>query len=200
MSLKKPLSENDLSRLFNLLRHPLRREILRQLSVSPQTYSQLLRKLDVKESSFLNYHLRKMDGLLVEKNSDGKYKLNAIGKICSELVLRVDEGKNIYNLSKLQQLIENLKSTALGSQITFFLLTIILLLELIKLHVIDIGLTIGSLIGGTAFSSVLIFFIYRKQGNEIDWYERKEKISAFLLFLTIYIIVHIIVHIAFKLL
>jgi len=71
MPLTDQLSEKELSRIFNLLKHPLRREILRQLSKNSQTYSQLLRKLNVKESSFLNYHLRKMDGLLIEKMTMG---------------------------------------------------------------------------------------------------------------------------------
>ncbi|MEX2701745.1 MAG: hypothetical protein Q6368_001560 [Candidatus Baldrarchaeota archaeon] len=52
MPLTDQLSEKELSRIFNLLKHPLRREILRQLSKNSQTYSQLLRKLNVKESSF----------------------------------------------------------------------------------------------------------------------------------------------------
>ncbi|GAI71857.1 unnamed protein product, partial [marine sediment metagenome] len=43
----KYLSEKELSQIFNLLKHPLRRGILKQLSKSPQTYSQILKNLNI---------------------------------------------------------------------------------------------------------------------------------------------------------
>jgi len=200
MPLTKQLSEKELSRTFNLLKHPLRREILRQLSENSQTYSQLLRKLNVKESSFLNYHLRKMDGLLIEKDDDGKYKLSEIGEICSQLVLKIKEREDIDRFGKFQQLVENLRLTALGTQIILFLLVIVLLSELTALNVVDTWSTIRYFSGGITFSSVLLFFISRKYRREAEEFESKEKIGVFLLILTIYIPVQTIIQIAFKLL
>ena len=200
MPLTDQLSEKELSRIFNLLKHPLRREILRRLSKNSQTYSQLLRKLNVKESSFLNYHLRKMDGLLIEKNDDGKYKLSEIGEICSQLALKIKEKEDIDRFDKFRQLVENLKLTVLGTQIILFLLVIVLLSELTALNVVNTRSTIRYFAGGIAFSSVLLFFIGRKYRREAEEFESKEKIGVFLLILTIYILVQTIIQIAFKLL
>ena len=54
----KQLSEKELTQIFKLLKHPLRRAILKQLSKSPRAYSQILKNLNIQESSILNYHLR----------------------------------------------------------------------------------------------------------------------------------------------
>jgi len=119
MHLSEVLSEEDLSRIFDILKHPLRREIIRQLSNKPQTYTQILKKLNVKESSFLNYHLRKMESLLIRK-SNGKYELNEVGAICSQLVLRVKENVNISRFKNLQQMVMHLRLTMNTLQIVFF--------------------------------------------------------------------------------
>ncbi|GAG95051.1 unnamed protein product, partial [marine sediment metagenome] len=112
--------------IFNLLKHPLRRGILKQLSKSPQAYSQILRNLNIQESSILNYHLREMGDLLIKKDVDGKYVLNEIGEICLQLILRVKEKEDIHSFNKFQILIENLKSTLFLFQIVFLPLVVIL--------------------------------------------------------------------------
>ena len=98
----KQLSEKELTRIFNLLKHPLRRAILKQLSESPRAYSQILKNLNIQESSILNYHLREMDDLVIKKDVNGKYELNEVGKICLQLVLKVKENEDIRRFNKLQ--------------------------------------------------------------------------------------------------
>ncbi|MHA1454676.1 MAG: winged helix-turn-helix domain-containing protein [Promethearchaeota archaeon] len=84
----KQLTEKELSQIFNLLKHPLRRGILKQLSKSPQAYSQILKNLKIPESSILNYHLREMVDLMIIKDVNGKYELNEVGQICLQLLLK----------------------------------------------------------------------------------------------------------------
>ena len=98
----KQLSEKELTQIFNLLKHPLRRAILKQLSKSPRAYSQILKNLNIQESSILNYHLREMGDLMIKKDVTGKYELNEVGKICLQLVLKVKENEDIHRFNKLQ--------------------------------------------------------------------------------------------------
>jgi len=98
----KQLSEKELTQIFNLLKHPLRRAILKQLSKSPRAYSQILKNLNIQESSILNYHLREMADLMIKKDVNGKYELNEVGKICLQLILKVKENEDIHRFNKLQ--------------------------------------------------------------------------------------------------
>ena len=98
----KQLSEKELTQIFKLLKHPLRRAILKQLSKSPRAYSQILKNLNIQESSILNYHLREMDDLMIKKDVNGKYELNEVGEVCLQLVLKVKENEDIHRFNKLQ--------------------------------------------------------------------------------------------------
>jgi len=98
----KQLSEKELTQIFNMLKHPLRRAILKQLSKGPRAYSQILKNLNIQESSVLNYHLREMGDLMIKKDVNGKYELNEVGKICLQLVLKVKEKEDIRRFNKLQ--------------------------------------------------------------------------------------------------
>jgi len=62
--------------LFDSLRHPLRRRLLRELSLGPRSFSDLKRLLGI-DSSHLSYHIRKM-GELVSKHG-GRYSLTGLG-------------------------------------------------------------------------------------------------------------------------
>ncbi len=63
--------------MFSSLKHAARRKILRILSETPITFSELLEKLGVS-SSHLTYHLENL-GELVSKTDDGKYRLSSFG-------------------------------------------------------------------------------------------------------------------------
>lgn len=62
---------------YKALDHHIRQEIVTLLAKMPQTYSQLLVKLDI-ESGHLAYHIRNLDELL-EKDEQGNYQLNTKG-------------------------------------------------------------------------------------------------------------------------
>ena len=199
--INKYLSEKELSQIFNLLKHPLRRGILKQLSKSPQAYSQILKNLNIQESSILNYHLREMDDLLIKKDVNGKYMLNEIGEICLQLVLKVKEKEDIHSFNKLQIVIENLKSTIFLFQIIFLPLVVILALELYLLNIIDFGSILGMFTSGAIFSIVISTGVFKvRKESESTWvgkFGKKEKFGTFSMLFTIWILTQIIVSLIF---
>ncbi len=190
------LSEKDLTLIFNLLKHPLRRGIIKLLSESPQHYSSILKKLNISESSILNYHLREMDELLIKKDNNAKYTLTEVGDICLQLILRVKEEK-IYSYDKLQRLVEKLKSLIFLIQLTFFPVVLILSLVLYFLNIINLGAIIGIFSSGIIISILLstsIFLINKeiKSANRISFkMENQDKLSIFTTILTFWILIQI---------
>ncbi len=199
--INKYLSEKELSQIFNLLKHPLRRGILKQLSKSPQAYSQILKNLNIPESSILNYHLREMDDLLIKKDVNGKYILNEIGEICLQLILRVKEKEDIHSFNKFQILIENLKSTLFLFQIVFLPLVVILALELYLLNIINFGTILGIFTSGAIFSIVMSTGVLIKkkesESRSVVKFEKKEKFGMFSVLFTIWILAQTIVSLLF---
>jgi len=192
----KQLSEKDLTQIFNLLKHPLRRAILKQLSKSPRAYSQILKNLNIQESSILNYHLREMDDLMIKKDVNGKYELNEVGKICLQLVLKVKEKEDIHRFNKLQLVVAYLKSAIYCIQITFSVLVIILVLELYLLNIIYFSSILEIFASGAIFSiliSTSVFIIFEKsESSGINKLEKKEKLGTYSILFTIYILVRTI--------
>ncbi len=193
----KQLSEKELTQIFNLLKHPLRRAILKQLSKSPRAYSQILKNLNIQESSILNYHLREMDDLMIKKDVNGKYELNEVGEICLQLVLKVKEKDDINRFNKLQLVVAQLKRAINFIQITFSVLVIILVLELYLLNIIDFSSFLFMFALGAVFSIVLsngVFKVIEKsESNEINKLEKKEKLGMYFRSFTINILVFTIV-------
>lgn len=197
----KILSEKELSQIFNLLKHPLRRGILKQLSESPQAYSQILKNLNIPESSILNYHLREMDDLLIKKDVNGKYILTEIGEICLQLVLKVKEKEDIHRFNKLQLVVERLKLTIYFIQIVFLPLVVILALELYLLNIINFGTILGIFTSGAIFSTVTSISIFKVnkefESISISKFEKKEKFGTFSMLFNIGTLTQIIVSLLF---
>ena len=63
---------------FEAIAHPLRIKILKLLAERPMGFSELKRELRIKSSGKLDFHLRKLGGLIA-LNSDGKYTLTKEG-------------------------------------------------------------------------------------------------------------------------
>jgi len=188
----KQLSEKELTQIFNLLKHPLRRAILKQLSKSPRAYSQILKNLNIQESSILNYHLREMGDLMIKKDVNGKYELNEVGKICLQLVLKVKEKEDIHRFNKLQLVVAYLKSAIYCIQITFSVLVIILILELYLLNIIDFSSILGIFASGAVFSIGLFIINEKSESTEINKLEKKEKLGTYSTLFTIIILVQTI--------
>jgi DNA-binding transcriptional ArsR family regulator len=95
--------DDTYSTIFTALKHPIRRNILRRLSTSSATYTELLNELDI-ENGLLTYHLDSMRDL-VKKKEDGSYCLSEFGKAGLSLIQRVEEpirkeSLSFYGLTK----------------------------------------------------------------------------------------------------
>ena len=64
--------------LFDAISHPLRIEILKELSKRPMRFAEIKRELKIVSSGLLDYHLRKLDGLIMI-DRDGLYTLTERG-------------------------------------------------------------------------------------------------------------------------
>ena len=191
--INKYLSEKELSQIFNLLKHPLRRGILKQLSKSPQAYSQILKNLNIPESSILNYHLREMDDLLIKKDVNGKYIVNEIGEICLQLILKVKEKEDIHSFNKLQLLVEKLKLTIFLIQIAFLPLVVILALELFLLNIIDFGSILEIFATGVIFSTVSGAGVIAINKGSTSKLEKKELLGIYSIYFAIWILMYTII-------
>lgn len=69
--------ESTYSSIFQALKHPIRRRILRMLDHQPLTYTEILTELGV-DNGLLNYHLENLTELL-RKEDDGRYRLSGFG-------------------------------------------------------------------------------------------------------------------------
>ncbi len=68
----------DCEEMFEAVSHPLRIEILRKLAEKPMGFSELKRELGIESSGKLDFHLKKLKGLVV-LNREGKYSLTREG-------------------------------------------------------------------------------------------------------------------------
>jgi len=64
--------------VFEAISHPMRIAILREVAKKPTRFADLKRKLRIKSSGLLDFHLKKMDTILAT-DKDGLYTLNDRG-------------------------------------------------------------------------------------------------------------------------
>ncbi|MEM2111243.1 MAG: winged helix-turn-helix domain-containing protein, partial [Candidatus Bathyarchaeia archaeon] len=84
----------DLESLHKIIKHPIRRKIMLTLLQKQEVaYIDLMNILEIENTGKFNYHL-KILGDLIEKNTDGKYRLTEKGQLASQLLLRFPEKKS----------------------------------------------------------------------------------------------------------
>jgi DNA-binding transcriptional ArsR family regulator len=81
--------EETYSTVFKVLRHPVRRRLLRTLSQGPRSFTDLQGSFKVN-SAVLTFHLDSMKDLVC-KTEDGKYILSTMGEGAMALMERVEE-------------------------------------------------------------------------------------------------------------
>ena len=81
--------DDTYSTIFTALKHPIRRNILRRLSVSFATYTELLNELGI-ENGLLNYHIESLREL-IRKGEDGSYTLSEFGLASLNLIKRIED-------------------------------------------------------------------------------------------------------------
>ena len=72
------LNAMEVDEVFEAISHPIRVEILKKLSEKPMSFSELKRALGITSSGKLDFHLKKLDGL-VTLNEEGLYCLTSEG-------------------------------------------------------------------------------------------------------------------------
>lgn len=95
---------------FDALSHPLRIKLLRLLSKRDMSFSELKRELGISSSGKLDFHLKKLDGL-VTINPDGYYTLTRDGFAALEAVSVVEKygwQRRAYILNLILYLILNI--------------------------------------------------------------------------------------------
>ena len=76
--------------IFEAISHPQRVKILKVLARSPLGFSELKRAIKVKSSGALDFHLKKMESLLV-RDRRGRYTLNTRGYAAVEAINTIEK-------------------------------------------------------------------------------------------------------------
>jgi DNA-binding transcriptional ArsR family regulator len=80
--------EDANSKVFASLKHPVRRRILRILSIESKSFSEMQKEFGI-ESSHLSYHLEDLRNLL-HRREDGRYELSNVGKVAFSMMEQVE--------------------------------------------------------------------------------------------------------------
>ena len=77
------LEEDTYDKIFQALKHPIRRRILRELESQPATFTELLKSLGI-DNGLLNYHLNNLNELITKSEGE-KYSLSEDTEIIESL-------------------------------------------------------------------------------------------------------------------
>ena len=95
--------------MFEAVSHPLRVEIIRKLAERPMRFSELKRELGVESSGKLDFHLKKLEGL-VAVDDDGRYYLTRDGYAALQAIEAIKKygwQKRAYILNLFAYIIAN---------------------------------------------------------------------------------------------
>jgi uncharacterized RDD family membrane protein YckC/DNA-binding transcriptional ArsR family regulator len=93
------VNQENVSRILSALSHPLRREILLNLSEKGEcSFTDLMNALKV-DTGKLSFHIRNLEGFL-EQTPTGKYKLSKVGENAIRLIRDVETWAVEVNLGK----------------------------------------------------------------------------------------------------
>ena len=81
------IEDDTYSSIFQALKHPIRRKILRMLNEHPYTYSEILNELGI-DNGLLNYHLESMNELVTKTEND--YVLSRFGEAAVQMTSAVE--------------------------------------------------------------------------------------------------------------
>jgi len=95
--------------MFEAVSHPLRVEIIRKLAERPMRFSELKRELGVESSGKLDFHLKKLEGL-VAVDDDGRYYLTRDGYAALQAIEAIKKygwQKRAYILNLIAYIVVN---------------------------------------------------------------------------------------------
>jgi DNA-binding transcriptional ArsR family regulator len=103
------IEDDTYTSIFQALKHPIRRRILRMLKEHPYTYTEILSELGI-DNGLLNYHLENFKDLLT-KGDDERYRLSKFGEAGLSVIDRVETPKEktvkttLLDTSNLQSIV-----------------------------------------------------------------------------------------------
>ena len=107
--------------LFDAISHPIRIDIVKLLSEDPLGFAELKRKLKISSSGLLDFHLKKLDDLVVV-NKEGCYALTDKGYAA---ITSVEGAAGYYRLRSAQKrsFFLSLIVSVLGNILTFWIVS-----------------------------------------------------------------------------
>ena len=80
------------------LKHPIRRQILRELGKEGAiSFSDLMRPVKPVDTGTFGFHLKAL-GDLIKQNGEGKYCLSELGKVAHQLIALIGESKEVKSV------------------------------------------------------------------------------------------------------
>ncbi|MFW9793216.1 MAG: winged helix-turn-helix domain-containing protein [Candidatus Thorarchaeota archaeon] len=142
--------------VFEVLAHPVRRDVLRLVfhSESGVSYTEVLGELSLSTGR-LNYHLKQMDGF-IQKNNSLQYILTPLGKAAADLMFSLgndlpDDVEKYVKIRRPPSLMPALKFMAYLLMIVVSIPTIF-----VGIEIYDIAVGGGQLIDILALSIILV--------------------------------------------
>lgn len=111
----KDKASDDLSYVYAVLSHPIRRKIIKLVAEDDVSFTELMQKLGFKDTGKLTFHLRQMEQIF-EKTSDGKYRLSSLGKITHKVSVEGEKSIGLRKISPTEKIRETV--TELSSDFT----------------------------------------------------------------------------------
>jgi len=148
------VDQENISKILSILSHPLRREILLNLSEkSESSFTELLNLLKV-DTGKLSFHLRSLE-IFIEQTPTGKYKLSRAGESAVRVIRDVEGWAEVADVQRKES---QLSLASLKNRISAFVIDFALILA-ITMAIIFLPqvLSISSKTFLTALSSTVLF-------------------------------------------
>lgn len=95
---------DDYDKIFNALKHPIRRQILLLLEDKGEvSFTEIQKAVEIDDTGLLSYHLKELT-TLVEQSERGKYALSEIGRASMTLFRKVERERQSTTLSAHREL------------------------------------------------------------------------------------------------
>lgn len=120
------VAQENVSKILSILSHPLRREILLNLSEKGElSFTELLNLLNI-DTGKLSFHLRSLE-IFIEQTSSSKYKLSRSGEDAVRVVRNIESWGEIANVQneESQLALASLKKRFLAYLINFAIISAI---------------------------------------------------------------------------
>jgi DNA-binding HxlR family transcriptional regulator len=152
------VDQKHISKILSILSHPLRREILLNLSEKGEaSFTDLLKLLKV-DTGKLSFHLRSLE-VFIEQTPTGKYKLSRAGESAVRVIPDIEGWAEVADVQRKES---QLPIVALRKRIAAFVIDFALILA-ITVAIIFVpqilSMTTATFFAGTGISTVLFITV-----------------------------------------